>query len=116
MYITRNTAGLRNTGCQSRASQLSQTLSASMVRIEISRVSDDRSLRNAYTSTLYTTAGLHAAHMWLCACQTFNRMSTVLLVCQTPRKPSRSVVEANAELTFPTSALAFAVIVSASTE
>ena len=38
------------------------------------------------------------------------------VVRQTPRKPSRSVVEAKAELTFPTSALAFAVIVSASTE
>ena len=43
-------------------------------------------------------------------------MSTVLLISQTPRKPSRNVVEAKAELTFPTSALAFAVIVLASTE
>ena len=44
------------------------------------------------------------------------QMSTVLLISQTPRKPSRNVVEAKAELTFPTSALAFAVIVLASTE
>ena len=50
------------------------------------------------------------------------RVSTVLLSRavirgpQTPRKPSRSVVEAKAELTFPKSALAFAVIVSDSME
>ena len=38
-------------------------------------------------------------------------MTTHVASQQTLRKPSRSVVEAKAELTFPTSALAFAVIV-----
>ena len=65
----RRTDSVRAVCCVARASCGAHE---QVLKYKYCRVSDDRSLRNAHTSTLYDR-GLHAAHMWLCACQTFNR-------------------------------------------